>query len=116
MPHLHIEYTANLDGIDQHRVLTAAMEALAAQGLYDMPTAKRRIRRLDQHAVDHPDNGSGFVAITLAILPGRRPEERSRTSLALTDAVAVTIPQCAGTQVRTEIRELDPYGYTGRDL
>jgi len=116
MPHLHIEYTANLDGLDPRRVLDAAMAALRAQGIYDMPTAKGRIRALDHHAVDHPDCRQAFISVVLTILPGPTPEQRHRTSAAITEAVASAVPRCTGTQVRTEVREMDPCGYTSHNV
>lgn len=116
MPHLEIEYTDNLPGVDPRGVLTAAMSALSGLGLYDMPTCKGRIRRLATYAVDHPDSGLAFVAVRLSVLPGKTPDERSRTSQALTDAVAAALAPCRGTQVRTEVREIAADAYTGRDL
>lgn len=116
VPHLQIEYTADLVDLDPGRVLGAAMAALADQDLYDMPTAKGRIRRLDHFVTGRSDSGAGFVSVVLAILPGRTAEERHRTSTALTRAVADTIPQMPGTQVRTEVRVIDRPGYTAYDV
>jgi len=109
MPHLEIEYSANLIDLDPAPALRAAVEALAGMGEYDMPTTKARIRRVDDFSVGHPDSGEAFVAITVAILPGRSDDLRQRTSRAITEAVAAVLPQRPGTQVSTEIRELASY-------
>lgn len=109
MPHLEIDYSANLIDLDPTEVLRAAVEALAGMGEYDMPTTKARIRRVDDFSVGHPDSGEAFVAITVAILPGRAEDMRERTSRAITEAVAAVLPQGPGTQVSTEIRELAGY-------
>jgi 5-carboxymethyl-2-hydroxymuconate isomerase len=109
MPHLEIEYTDNIAGLDAERVLAAAVEALDGVGEYDMASTKARVRRLDVYAVDRPDSGGAFVAVTLSVLPGRSEELLRRTSEAITAAVAGAASYPAGTQVTTQVRELQGY-------
>lgn len=109
MPHLTIEYSANLVDLDPTQVLRAAVAALADVGAYDMGSTKARIRRCDEYAVGHPDTGDGFVAVTLAALPGRSEEVRRATAQALTEAVSQVLPPRPGTQVTSEVRELGEY-------
>jgi 5-carboxymethyl-2-hydroxymuconate isomerase len=108
MPHLEIEHTDNIDLVAD-RLLAAAVGALAELGEYDMASTKARVRRLEAYSVDQPDSGKAFVAVTLSILPGRPEELRLRTSQALTEAVATAATYPAGTQITTQVRELEAY-------
>ncbi|WP_019144929.1 5-carboxymethyl-2-hydroxymuconate Delta-isomerase [Aeromicrobium massiliense] len=108
MPHLEIEHTDNIDLVADH-LLAAAVDALHDLGEYDMAATKARVRRLDVYSVDRPDSGGAFVAVTLSILPGRSEELRLRTSQALTEAVATAATYPAGTQITTQVRELEAY-------
>jgi len=111
MPHLVIEYTDNVP-LDPPAVLDAAMAALAGLGLFDMASARGRIRALDTYAVDHPDRGSGFVACVLSILPGRPEEQRRAASQAVVAAVSAGVPLGRGTHITCEIRHMDRATYT----
>lgn len=108
MPHLEIEHTDNIDVVAD-RLLDAAVGALAALGEYDLASTKARVHRLEAYSVDRPDSGGAFVAVTLSILPGRSEELRLRTSQAITEAVATAATYPAGTQITTQVRELEGY-------
>lgn len=115
MPHLTIEYTADIAavaGFDSRAVLDAAMGALQSLGEFDMPSAKGRARRLDEFAVDHPHDGTGYVAVQLRILPGRSAELRARTSQALAEAIAQALPSGARGTVAVEVVEMERESYS----
>lgn len=116
MPHLVIEHTPIL-GLDPHRVLEAGMAALAGTAEFDMSNAKGRIVALTTSAVDHPDDGTGFVACRVSILPGRSVEKRSAVSLAVTEAVCEALPDVTHrVQVTTEVQEMERESYTKQVL
>ena len=52
----------------------------------DMTAAKARARVLEDFAVDHPHDGTGFVAVQLRVLPGRSQELKTRTAEAILEA------------------------------
>ena len=112
MPHLTIEYTSNLVGFDPAVALRVALDAARRTGLYDMATAKARACELRHFAVDRPDTRYGFVATTFAILPGRTSRERQLTSEVITEALVSAFALPKGTQVTTEVREMESAGYT----
>lgn len=112
MPHLVIEHTPIL-GLDPRRVLEAGMAALAGTAEFDMSNAKGRILALGQTAVNHPDEGTGFVACRVSILRGRTVEQRHAVSLAVTEAVSETLPELSHrVQVTTEVLEMERETYT----
>lgn len=115
MPHLIIEYTADLDlhpDFDARALLGAGLQAVRDAGVYDMPSAKGRIRPLDVFSLDHPHSGKAFVSVVLRILPGRTVEQRRDTSRAITDAVVATLPAAAAVTVSTEVVEMERESYT----
>lgn len=116
MPHLVIEHTPVL-GLDPQRLLDAAMAALAGTGEFDMTNTKGRVSPLGLAAVDHPDDGSGFVACRVSMLGGRTVEQRHAVSLAVTEAVAAALPPVTHrVQVTTEVLEMERESYTKQVL
>ncbi|GGK73050.1 5-carboxymethyl-2-hydroxymuconate Delta-isomerase [Ornithinimicrobium pekingense] len=116
MPHLVVEHTA-ITGLDPQRVLEAAMAALAGTGEFDMSNTKGRIVALERAAVDHPDDGTGFVACRVSILDGRTMEQRRGISLAVTEAVAGALPTVSDrVQVTTEVLQMERETYTKQVL
>lgn len=84
MPHLSIQYSANLDGQSDMKVLCAALlEALLASGIYPLGGIRvRAISCVDYAIADgHPANG--FADMVLRIGAGRTAEEKSATGKAL---------------------------------
>ena len=91
MPHLIIETTADIaaaPGYEAQELIRAGLGALQGIGEYDMSSAKARARVLEDFAVDHPHDGTGFVAVQLRVLPGRSQELKTRTAEAILEAVA----------------------------
>ncbi|WP_144790564.1 5-carboxymethyl-2-hydroxymuconate Delta-isomerase [Kocuria palustris] len=119
MPHLIIETTvdiAALPGFAAQELIRAGMGALKELGEFDMTAAKARARVLEDYAVDHPHDGTGYVAVQLRILPGRSEELRARTSEAILEAVAGAVPQGAAGTVSVEIVEMVRETYVKKRL
>lgn len=114
MPHLIIETTADiaaLPGFDARALLDAGLGALKALGEYDMSAAKGRARVLEDFSVDLPHDGTGFIAVSLRILPGRDPQLRAATSRAIAQAVAEAAPVGASGIVSVEVVEMERQSY-----
>ena len=119
MPHLIIETTADiaaLPGFEAQELIRAGMGALKELGEFDMTAAKARARVLEDYAVDHPHDGTGYVAVQLRILPGRTEELRVRTAQAILEAVAGAVPRGAAGTVSVEIVEMARESYVKRQL
>lgn len=119
MPHLIIETTADIaaaPGYEAQKLIRAGLGALQEIGEYDMTAAKARARVLEDFAVDHPHDGTGFVAVQLRVLPGRSQELRTRTAEAILEAVAGAVPEGPAGSVSVEVVEMVRESYVKRKL
>lgn len=92
MPHIWIEYSANLD-LDTRALMRAVQDAAVGDGsLYPLAGARSRAVRIDDYLIadGHPDNA--FVHVLLRIGHGRSAAQQTalgeRTFQALRDALA----------------------------
>lgn len=92
MPHIWIEYSANLD-LDTRALMRAVQDAAVGDGsLYPLAGARSRAVRIDDYLIadGHPDNA--FVHVLLRIGHGRSAAQQAalgeRTFQALRDALA----------------------------
>ena len=77
MPHMIIEYSANLAGrVDIQAAADTAHRAILASGLFELGAVRVRAYQSDACAIAdrHPDNG--FVHLCLRIGAGRSAEEK----------------------------------------
>lgn len=82
MPHFHIEYSANLDGVVNMSALCEAIRAQAAT-VEAFPTAGIRVRavRADHCAVADGDPKHGFIDLSVRLREGR-PDDVKQDALA----------------------------------
>jgi 5-carboxymethyl-2-hydroxymuconate isomerase len=79
MPHLTIEYSANLEITGDLPGLCAAMHvALMATGLFELGAVRVRALPCPHYAVADLLPENGFAALLLRIGAGRAPEDRQR--------------------------------------
>jgi 5-carboxymethyl-2-hydroxymuconate isomerase len=72
MPHLVLEYSANVpDAPDHHRLLRQLHEALVASAAFDLANVKSRVVRHEAFRVADGTPGRAFVHLTAAVLDGR---------------------------------------------
>jgi 5-carboxymethyl-2-hydroxymuconate isomerase len=79
MPHILVEYSANLDGhIDITGLVVAIHEAALATGVFPLGGTRTRAARHDIYAIadQHPDNA--FIHVQLSIAEGRDTATRHR--------------------------------------
>jgi 5-carboxymethyl-2-hydroxymuconate isomerase len=112
MPHLTVEYSANLAGrTDLDALCRALHAALLACGLFELGAVRVRAIRADHYAVADLLPQNAFAALTLRIGRGRSPDDRKRAGdlifKSATDTLAplFTTPHFALT---LEIIEIDP--------
>ncbi|WP_137131037.1 5-carboxymethyl-2-hydroxymuconate Delta-isomerase [Rhizobium sp. FY34] len=112
MPHLTVEYSANLDGrTDLGHLCEALLETLLQTGLFEIGAIRVRALRADHFAIADRLAENGFIDLVLRIGTGRTDEEKKRTGEALfacaTDVLGPLFetPHFA---LSLEIREIDP--------
>lgn len=107
MPHLSLQYTANLEGYDADAALAALNRALADSGHFDELAIKSRAWMLEHYRVGTADSGRAFVHAQLKILPGRSEAVRSALSGIVLDALRGGLPlHHPSVQLCVEVDEL----------
>jgi 5-carboxymethyl-2-hydroxymuconate isomerase len=110
MPHLIIEYSANVaDHVDIDRLVDAIHEAALASGVADLDALRTRAAPRDRYAVAdrHPDNA--FVAVSARLGAGRSDDERQRLLDELMEALDDTVGPAGRTMMLSvEYQEIDP--------
>ena len=91
MPHLTIEYTANLAGLDADALLADANQRLAASGHCREADIKSRARRLETFRIGTAQTPRAFVHATLSLLPGRSDEVKSQLAGLVLQALNVHV-------------------------
>jgi 5-carboxymethyl-2-hydroxymuconate isomerase len=84
VPHVLVEYSANLDTqLDFPGFLTALRDAALATGIFPLGGIRVRAYRAEHYLIADGDVDNAFVAITLRIGHGRDFETRKRASDAI---------------------------------
>jgi 5-carboxymethyl-2-hydroxymuconate isomerase len=114
MPHLIVEYSANLEAdVDITRLVAVVHAAAMETGVFPVGGLRTRAERRDVYQVAdrHPDNG--FIHVQARIGAGRTPEVRQQAAEHIFAAVKVeTAKAFAGRPLGLtfEIVEIDPVG------
>jgi len=112
MPHLTIEYSANLDGRLSLQTFTETLrDTLADSGLFELGAIRVRAIRCDAYATADGLDQNAFVDMSLRIGTGRSAEDKRRVGSQL---FKVSVEFLAGLfdtdhfALSLEIREIDP--------
>lgn len=80
MPHLTVEYSANLDGrADLDALCGALLETVLETGLFEIGAVRVRALRADHYAIADRLPENAFVDLSLRIGKGRSAEDKKRT-------------------------------------
>ncbi|MEP1962274.1 5-carboxymethyl-2-hydroxymuconate isomerase [Tateyamaria sp.] len=111
MPHIVLEYSANLeDRLDMHALCVALKDAAAATGVF--PPAGIRVRA---HAVDHVviadgDPQHSFIDISIRLAAGRETAAKTRATDAVFEAARTFTADVmveSAFMLSLELREID---------
>ena len=114
MPHLIVEYSANLErDIDIHELVAALHAAALETGVFPIGGIRTRAARRDVYAIadSHPDNS--FIHVQARIGAGRSPEVRLKAAAHIfgtlkSETARVFAERPLG--LTFEIVEIDPVG------
>ena len=119
MPHVVIEYSANLEAeIEPMRLVRVVHEAVLAQPIFEPPGVRTRAARREHFLVADGDPGHAFVAVTARIGPGRTAQARKAASEAIMAALyglLDPIYRSRGLLLSVEVTELDNSAMTRRN-
>jgi 5-carboxymethyl-2-hydroxymuconate isomerase len=111
MPHVVVEYSANLDSsIDIHKLVRDIHEAVLGSGVFEMGAVRTRAERRDTFIVADGDPENGFVHVELRIAPGRDGPTRKDVARRVLDTLAAATREVfarTGLGLSVEVREID---------
>ena len=112
MPHLTLEYSANLDGrADMAGLCSALLKTLLATGLFEQGAPRVRAVRCDAYAIADELPENSFIDASLRIGAGRSVEDRKRAGDALFECMSEFLAPLFETPhfaLSLEVREIDP--------
>jgi 5-carboxymethyl-2-hydroxymuconate isomerase len=111
MPHLIVEYSANLEKqIDIFKLVETVHHAALRTGVFEVAAIRTRAAGRDYYVIADGHRDNAFVAIFVRVAPGRPPETRRRVGQEIFDAaceflknVYETIPLA----ISLEVQEID---------
>ena len=119
MPHIVVDYSANLEAdIAPMRLVEAVHAAALAQPIFESIGVRTRAARREHFAVADGDPSHAFIAVTARIGPGRSEQARKAASEAIMAALFAAVEaiyQTRGLVLSVEVTELDAGGMTRRN-
>lgn len=114
MPHLIVEYSANLERAVDIRALVDAVHAAALEtGVFPIGGLRTRAARRDVFAVADTHADNGFIHVQARIGAGRNPDVRQKAAEHLFDAVKRATADAFATRplgLTLEVVEINPVG------
>lgn len=114
MPHLIIEYSANLEAeIDLDGLMRKLRDRAAGGGVFPLPGIRVRAARRDCYLIADGDPSHGFVHLTVRIGAGRDEATRRAQSQLLFDGLCehlAPVQERRGLGISLEMVEIDPVG------
>ena len=111
MPHLTVEYSANLEGrTDLDALCVALLETVLETGLFEVGAVRVRALRADHYAIADRLPENAFIDLNLRIGKGRAAEEKKRTGEALfatANTLLAPLFETPHFALSLEIREID---------
>jgi 5-carboxymethyl-2-hydroxymuconate isomerase len=111
MPHIVLEYSANIeDHLDMATLCTVLKDAAAATGVFPPAGIRVRAYRSDHVVIADGDPRHGFVDIMVRLAAGRNDDAKSRAVDAIFDAARDFTADLMATQpfmLSLDLREID---------
>lgn len=112
MPHLVLEYTANVpDAPDFDLVLRLLHEVMTSVGPFDLANVKSRAVRRERFRAADGAQDRAFVHLTVSVLAGREAAVLDETGKALLAVLCESFPRARAERrcdVTVELREMVP--------
>ncbi|MFT2214221.1 5-carboxymethyl-2-hydroxymuconate Delta-isomerase [Rhizobium giardinii] len=111
MPHLTVEYSANLEGrADLDALCRTLLETVLETGLFEIGAVRVRALKAEHYAIADRLAENSFIDLNLRIGKGRSADERKLTGEVLFAAASATLAPLFDTPhfaLSLEIREID---------
>ena len=114
MPHVIVEYSANLDSrVDIPGLLRVVHEAVMATGIADLGALRTRAARRERYVIADGDPANAFVAVMLRLAHGRDDATRERVAQSVFDAACAYLAEDYARNplaISLELQEIPPPG------
>jgi 5-carboxymethyl-2-hydroxymuconate isomerase len=111
MPHVIVEYSANLDDrIGIVDLVRAVHEAVLGTGAFEIGAVRTRAARRDVFRIADGDASHAFIHVDVRIGPGRDAETRKGLAQAIMDMIGAATREVfarSGLALSVEVREID---------
>jgi|SRR5579883_502020 len=111
MPHLTVEYSANLsEQIDIRKLLKTVHEAALQTGVFEVAAVRTRGALREDYVIADGRPENAFVAIIVRIAPGRPPATRQHLGQQIFDAVCEFLKDVYESNplaISLEVQEID---------
>ena len=111
MPHIIVEYSANLEPqVSPRRLVDALHRAALGTGVFPIGGLRTRAERREVYAVADGDPENGFVAVLARVGQGRDPETRRRVAQTLMTVLETETAEAfrsRGLGLTVEVQEID---------
>jgi 5-carboxymethyl-2-hydroxymuconate isomerase len=111
MPHIIVEYSANLETDVPPQALVHAIHATIRDcGTFNLGAIRTRAERRDVFEIADGDPTHGFISVTVLMAPGRDAETKKHVSALLMDVLereTKTVFDTRGLALTVYIQELD---------
>jgi 5-carboxymethyl-2-hydroxymuconate isomerase len=111
MPHVVVEYSANLEeSLDVRSLIGKIHDAVLASGVFKIGAVRTRGERRDAYVIADGDPANAFVHVDLRVAPGRDTTTRKRVAQGVFDAVVAEtrdVFALRGLALSVEVHEID---------
>lgn len=108
MPHMTVEYTNNLQGIDEVALMAALTNAVCDHPtVADEADVKARIAALSNYQIGRNNAGRAFAHVELRLMAGRTAEVKKELSDRIAAVLKSVIPAQAGLEVQLSVDIVD---------
>jgi 5-carboxymethyl-2-hydroxymuconate isomerase len=114
MPHMTVEYSSNLQGVDEGALMQALNDAVCGHPtVTDEADVKTRIAQLQHYRIGLNSAGRAFVHVELRLMAGRTAEVKKALSERIAAVLQAQIPAQPGLEVQlsADIVDMDRPSY-----
>ena len=114
MPHMYVEYTENLQGVNEGALMEALNTAVCDHTtVADEADVKTRIARLSDYRIGLNTSGRAFAHVELRLMAGRTPEVKKELSDRIATVLKAQIPAqpALDVQLSVDIVDMDKPSY-----
>lgn len=108
MPHMYVEYSNNLQGIQEGTLMDALNAAVCGHAtVADEADVKTRIAKLNDYRIGLNTAGRAFAHVELRLMAGRTPEVKKELSDRIAAVLKAHIPAQHGLDVQLSVDIVD---------